>query len=257
MFPLAASTLPELVACFRHGGGVPYSRFRPEFTRVMDDSWRRIYDDQLIDGFLPAAKGLPDRLRLGIRAADFGCGTGHALNLMAREYPASTFVGYDLAEDAIADARQEAAAMGLSNVRFEVQDVASLPSDAKFDLIMAFDSIHDQARPEIALRAIANALAPDGIFFMVEHKFSSDLTDNLENRFAPLYYSLSTLHCLTVSLAEGGAGLGAIWGEQATRRMLAETGFGNVEMVNSPRPQNCVYVCQRDTTNYPPGTIPW
>ena len=245
LFPLAASILPDLIACFRQGGGVPYSRFRPAFTQVMDDTWRRIYDDQLIGGFLPAAQGLPERLRAGIGAVDFGCGTGHALNLMAREYPASRFVGYDLAEDAVAAARQEATAMGLSNVRFEVQDIAALPSDSRFDLILAFDAIHDQARPEIVLRAIARALAPDGIFFMVEHRFSSDLAKNLENPYAPLYYSLSTLHCLTVSLAEGGAGLGAMWGEETARRMLAEAGFMQVEVVDSPRPQNAIFICRK------------
>jgi SAM-dependent methyltransferase len=245
MFPLTASILPDLIACFRQGGGVPYGRFRPAFTQVMDDSWRRIYDDRLIDGFLIAAKGLPERLRTGIRAADFGCGTGHALNLMAREYPASTFVGYDLGEDAIIAARHEAVTMGLSNVRFKAQDIAALPSDTSFDLIMAFDAIHDQTNPEIVLRTVARALAPEGIFFMVEPKFSSDLAKNLENPFAPLYYSLSTLHCLTVSLAEGGAGLGAMWGEEAARRMLAETGFTRVEVVDSPRPQNAIFICRK------------
>src|SRR5579859_2924633 len=149
MFPLTATILPDLITCFRQGGGVPYSRYRPQFTQVMDDNWRRIYDDQLIRGFLPAAPGLPERLRDGIRGADIGCGTGHALNLMAREYPASTFVGYDLAEDAIAAASQEAAAMSLSNVRFEARDVVTLPQEMiRFDLILAFDAIHDQAHPE-------------------------------------------------------------------------------------------------------------
>jgi SAM-dependent methyltransferase len=245
IFPLTAAVLPELVACFRDGGGVPYGRFRPGFTQVMDDNWRRIYDDQLIRGFLPAAMGLPERLQAGISAADVGCGTGHALNLMAREYPASTFVGYDLAEDAIAAARREAAAMGLSNVRFEARDIADLPADNRFDLILAFDAIHDQARPEAALQAILRVLAPDGIFFMVEHAFSSDLAGNLENPFAPLYYSLSTMHCLTVSLAEGGAGLGAMWGEEAARQMLAGAGFTHVTVAPSPRPQNAIFICRR------------
>lgn len=246
MFPLTATILPDLITCFRHGGGVPYSRYRPQFTQVMDDNWRRIYDDQLIGGFLPAAPDLPERLRVGIRGADIGCGTGHALNLLAREYPASNFVGYDLAEDAIAAAKQEAATMNLSNVCFEARDVVALPQETtRFDLILAFDAIHDQAHPETVLRAVVQALAPDGVFFMVEHAFSSDFARNLENPFAPLYYSLSTLHCLTVSLAEGGAGLGAMWGEESARRMLAEVGFRHVEVVASPRPQNAIFICRK------------
>ena len=135
--------------------------------------------------------------------------------------------------------------MGLPNVHFEVRDIADLPAEDQFDLILAFDAIHDQARPETVLRAIAQALAPDGIFFMVEHAFSSDLARNLENPFAPMYYSLSTMHCLTVSLAEGGAGLGAMWGKEAARQMLARAGFGLVTVVPSPRPQNAIFICRK------------
>src|SRR5438034_67492 len=81
------------------------------------------------------AKGLPERLAAGIRVADLGCGTGHAINLMAREYPASTFIGYDIASDAIEHGRAEARSMGLSNARFEKVDVARLPAQPNFDLI--------------------------------------------------------------------------------------------------------------------------
>jgi hypothetical protein len=119
--------LPALAECFRAGGGgVPYSAFRPEFTERMDDLWRRTYDEQLVDGFLGAVPGLRERLSEGILVADIGCGTGHAANLMARDYPTSRFVGYDIGEDAIAAARTEAQGMGLANVRFEVLDVRQL-----------------------------------------------------------------------------------------------------------------------------------
>ncbi len=84
---MLAKRLPAVVDCFRSGGGVPYSEFRPDFTEYMDASWRLLYDGLLIKGFLPAVKGLPERLAAGIRVADLGCGTGHAVNLMAREYP--------------------------------------------------------------------------------------------------------------------------------------------------------------------------
>src|SRR5438094_794162 len=105
--PMLAARLPRIVECFRDGGGVPYSEYRPDFTEFMDASWRLLYDGLLIKGFLPAVKGLPERLEKGIRVADLGCGTGHAINLMARHYPNSAFVGYDLGEDAIVRARAE------------------------------------------------------------------------------------------------------------------------------------------------------
>ncbi|MBI4638801.1 MAG: class I SAM-dependent methyltransferase [Candidatus Rokubacteria bacterium] len=242
--PMLAARASRVAECFRAGGGVPYAEYRPDFTEGMDASWRLLYDGLLIKGFLPAAKGLPGRLAAGIRVADVGCGTGHAINLMAREYPGSTFVGYDLSEEAIARARAEARAMGLGNARFEALDATALPPEPKFDLITTFDSIHDQRDPAAVLRRIAAALAPDGIYLMVEPKASSNLEDNIGNPFAPYMYGISVLHCMTVSLAEGGLGLGTAWGEQTARRMLGEVGFREIEVVDAPGPQNSIYVCR-------------
>ncbi len=242
---MLAKRLPRVAECFRRGGGVPYSEFRPDFTEYMDASWRLLYDGLLIKGFLPAAKGLPARLAAGIRVADLGCGTGHAINLMAREYPRSNFVGYDIGEDAIERARAEARSMGLPNARFEVADVTRLPAEPKFDLITSFDAIHDQRDPAAVLRSAAVALAPDGIYFAVEPRASSKLEDNVGNPFAPWMYGTSVLHCMTVSLAEGGAGLGTAWGEQTARRFLADAGFTSVEVVEAPGPQNSIYICRR------------
>jgi hypothetical protein len=239
------SHLDAIEDCFRSGGGVPYENFRPEFTDTMDDTWRRIYDAQLIDGFLATAPGVLTKLTDGCRAADVGCGTGHALNLMAAAFPKSSFTGFDIGLDGIERARQEAADMGLDNVAFEVLDVVALPADPPLDVIFAFDAIHDQVDPVTVLDRINAALAPDGVFFMVDFKFSSDVSDNLANPFAPLYYGISLMHCMTVSLAHGGAGLGAVWGVEMALEMLAAAGFGDVETLDSPRPQNLIYLCRK------------
>jgi SAM-dependent methyltransferase len=237
--------LAAVTQCFKSGGGVPYSEFRPDFTDFMDASWRLLYDGLLIKGFLPAAKGLPERLAAGIRVADLGCGTGHAINLMAKEYPRSDFVGYDIATDAIERAREEARAMALPNARFEVRDVTRLPAELTFDLVTSFDAIHDQRDPAAVLRSAAGALAPDGIYLVVEPRASSHLEENISNPFGPWMYGVSVLHCMTVSLAEGGAGLGTAWGEQTARQFLAAAGFTSVETIEAPGPQNTIYVCRR------------
>jgi len=242
---MLAKRLAAVTACFKSGGGVPYSEFRPDFTDYMDASWRLLYDGLLIKRFLPAAKGLPERLTAGIRVADLGCGTGHAINLMAKEYPRSNFVGYDIAADAIERARAEAQAMSLSNTRFEVRDVTQLPPDTTFDLITSFDAIHDQRDPAAVLRSAVAALAPDGVYLVVEPRASSKLEENVGNPFGPWLYGISVLHCMTVSLAEGGAGLGTAWGEQTARQFFTEAGFTSVEAVEAPGPQNTIYVCRR------------
>ena len=93
----------------------------------MDRFNRFRYDQLLVSGYLTAADGLIERLDAGIAVADIGCGSGHCLNIMAAAFPKSSFVGFDIAEDAIAVGDAEAAQLGLSNARFEVRDVTALP----------------------------------------------------------------------------------------------------------------------------------
>ena len=236
--------VPKLVEAFRRGGGVPYEDYWPEFTCFSSDVWRRIFDEKLTDGFLSAVPGLNGRLAAGIEVLDIGCGDGHAVNVMAEAFPASRFRGYDITAAGLADATAEAERMGLKNTHFERVDVTALSTEPKFDVVTAFDSIHDQFAPDVVLHRIREALADDGIFVMVDFKFSSDIANNLDNRFAPIHYGISVMHCMTVSLAQGGAGLGTVWGIEKACEMLAEAGFGDVEVVDSPRPQNCIYICR-------------
>jgi 2-polyprenyl-3-methyl-5-hydroxy-6-metoxy-1,4-benzoquinol methylase len=230
---------------FRNGGGVTYDAYRPGFTAVMDEINRRLYDEALVATYLPLAPGLTERLESGARVADIGTGAGHPLNLLARAFPASTFVGFDLARDAIAAAGAEAAAYGLRNVRFEERDVATIDEVAAYDVVFAFDAIHDQADPARVLSNVRRSLADDGTFVMVDIKASSHLEDNRGNPVAPLIYGISVLHCMTVSLAYGGAGLGTAWGEQLACEMLKEAGFTSVAVNEVPQdPFNLVYVCR-------------
>jgi SAM-dependent methyltransferase len=241
-----SKTLDEVVSAFRDGSGLPYERFRPAFTDLMDGASRGFFDGQLIDGVLPLTGELPGRLAEGIRVADIGCGSGHSTNLLAKAFPRSVFVGYHIAADALDRARAEATGYGLSNVSFQQLDVTTLPPEPPLDAVFAFDAIHDQVDPVGVLDRIHGALRPGGVFVMFDIKASSRLEDNLANPMAALLYSISTLHCLTVSLAEGGAGLGAVWGEELARRLLADAGFVDVEVHDVPDdPLDSVYVARR------------
>src|SRR5262245_8986115 len=233
----------QVARAFREGGGVPYSEFRPEFTDVMDSISRTIFDAWLIDGYLPLAPGLTDQLRAGARMADVACGTGHALVLLARTFPNSTFVGYDLDDGAIARARAEAAGAQLNNVAYEVCDAATLSVTEPFDAVFVSDAIHDQVAPAEVLSRIHTALKPGGVFLLKEPHAADRLEDNVGNPMAPLLYSVSTLHCMTVSLAYGGAGIGTMFGEQLARQLLTDAGFTDVEVHADPGdPGDAVYV---------------
>lgn len=244
MVTLLGRNLSGVEQAFRSGGGVPYEAFAPHFTGVMDELNRRPLDELLIDAWLPLVPELGERLTAGVRVADVGCGTGHAVALLAAAFPDSEFVGYDLSPEAVERARAETA--DLPNVTFEVADVSDLAPGHPFDVVFAIDAVHDQADPAAVLRGVHDALAPGGTFVMIDMAASSDLAENVGNPLAPWIYSISTLHCMTVSLASGGAGLGAAWGEGLARTMLDEAGFGDVAVHPAPgQALNLIYVTRR------------
>ena len=225
---LMAMVEDQIVECFRRGGGVPYSAF-PRFQAVMAEDSGAVHDATLVDVTLPLVPGLITRLRDGIDVADVGCGSGHAVNLMAAAFPRSRFTGFDFSEAGIAAARAEAGRRGLANAGFEQRDAARLGETARFDFVTTFDAVHDQARPDLMLAGIAAALRPGGVYLCVDTSASSKLADNVNHPLATFLYTVSCMHCMTVSLADGGMGLGTMWGEQTARKMLGEAGFSSVE----------------------------
>jgi 2-polyprenyl-3-methyl-5-hydroxy-6-metoxy-1,4-benzoquinol methylase len=235
----------QIVESFRNGGGVPYSAFGA-FQRLMSEESGQVMDATLIPSTLPLT-GMIDRLKSGIDVLDVGCGKGHAINVMAREFPESRFTGYDFSEEGVKAGVAEAKNWGLSNAKFVRKDVATIDETAAYDLITAFDSIHDQAHPTKVLANIARALRPGGVFLMVDVAGSSNLEDNIQHPLAPALYAISTLHCMTVSLALNGEGLGTMWGEQLARQKLADAGFTNVDVKSVEGDiLNAYYVASKD-----------
>jgi ubiquinone/menaquinone biosynthesis C-methylase UbiE len=223
----------EIVECFKKGGGVPYSSYH-RFHEVMAEESAQTVVAALMDHILPLVKGLPESLKRGMEVLEVGCGSGRALNLMASEFPKSSFVGYDLSEEAIGRAQSAAKKSRLKNVSFRVKDVSNIGESERFGLIAAFDAIHDQAKPDKVLGEIARALRPDGTFLMQDISGSSYVHKNMTHPIATVIYTISCMHCMTVSLAEGGAGLGAAWGEELATKMLKEAGFNKVEVKQLP-----------------------
>ncbi|HEY7206866.1 MAG TPA: class I SAM-dependent methyltransferase [Gaiellaceae bacterium] len=218
----------QVLGHFRTGGGVPYSAM-PRFQALQAEESAQIQDGALIDVTLPLVDGLVDRLRGGIDVLDVGCGHGHAANLIADAFPSSRVTGIDISEQGIAAARAEAERLRLGNVRFELRDALDLePGSA--DLVTAFDVVHDLPRPDETVAAVHAALRDGGVFLMVDIAASSDVHENLEHPLGPALYTASIFHCMTVSLANDGPGLGAMWGEERALAVLAQGGFADVEV---------------------------
>jgi SAM-dependent methyltransferase len=243
--PLLGSVEDQVLACFERGGGVPYASFE-RFHQVMAEESDQTVVAHLCESILPLVPGLVAALERGADVLDVGCGSGRALNRMAWTFPESRFTGYDVSAEAIASARSEAAERGLRNVRFEVRDVADLRRRDEFDLVTAFDAIHDQTRPGDVLAAVARALRPDGAFLMQEICGSSRVEEDARHPLGAFLYTVSCLHCMSVSLAAGGAGLGAMWGLERAKRMLDEAGFAKVDVRTLPHDLlNFYYVARR------------
>jgi 2-polyprenyl-3-methyl-5-hydroxy-6-metoxy-1,4-benzoquinol methylase len=252
--PLLGEVEQKIIGCFRAGGGLPYSEF-PRFHALMAETSGPVFDAALVDVVLPLVDGLVERLRSGADVADFGCGSGHAVNVMARAFPASRVTGLDFSDEAVATGVKEAARLGLTNASFERQNLAQLDCASKtsktskkevYDVITVFDAIHDQAQPARVLQNIHRALRPGGVFLMADIKASSRLEDNVGVPMSTYLYTTSLMHCMTVSLALDGAGLGAVWGTQLATAMLADAGFDDVRVAEvESDPINNYYIARK------------
>lgn len=243
--PLLAEVEQKVIGCFQTGGGLSYSEY-PRFHTLMAEQSGEVFDAALVDVILPMAEGLPERLQAGVQLADIGCGSGHSINVMAQAFPASRFTGIDFSEEGLTVGRAESERLGLTNTSFEQHDVAQLDIADAYDVITAFDAIHDQAHPAQVLANIYRALRPGGVFLMVDIKASSRVEDNVGVPFASYLYTVSTMHCMSVSLGLDGDGLGTVWGRQLATSMLADAGFPDVQVreIDSD-PINFYYVARK------------
>ena len=224
--PLLAEVEQKVIGCFHTGGGLSYSEY-PRFHTLMAEESGEVFDAALVDVILPMADGLPDQLRAGAEVADFGCGSGHAINVMAQAFPASRFTGIDFSDEGLAVGRAEAARLRLANASF-IDAMWRLSTRRR---VRRHHRVRRDTRPSPSRTVLANiyrALRPGGVFLMVDIKASSKLEDNIGVPFASYLYAVSTMHCMSVSLGLDGDGLGTVWGRQLATSMLADAGFGDV-----------------------------
>jgi ubiquinone/menaquinone biosynthesis C-methylase UbiE len=240
MMPAFYRAVPGVAHALREGGGVAYGEYGHDVVEGIDRVNSPGMRILLTRKWLPAMPDVLARLEEGMRVADVGCGSGTAVIAMAEAYPNSEVIGFDMDATSIERASTVATAEGVANARFERISGEELPTEPGFDLVTAFDVIHDLARPRGVLRRIKAALKPGGTFLMVEPAAADALEDNL-NPHGTLLYAMSTLYCMTVSLAEGGEGLGAAWGARRAEELCREAGFTHFRRLEIVNPFNAFY----------------
>lgn len=235
--------IDKAIDAMQTGRGLGWGDHHHDLFTGTERFFRPAYETHLVGEWLPALDGVVAALQAGARVADVGCGHGSSTFVMARAFPASTFVGYDFHPESIERARKLAADEGVSDrVSFEVARAEALPGSG-FDLIAFFDCLHDMSDPKGAVEAAAAALADGGSVLLVEPFAHDRLADNL-NPVGRVYYGASTLVCTPSSLSEGGPGLGAQAGEARTRALFDAAGFASFRRV-AETPFNVVYQAKR------------
>lgn len=223
--------LDEVVAAYRSGGGVAYSRYGADFRHGQGGINRPAFSTSLVESWIPALDGAAAKLARGGRLADLGCGQGWSAIAVAQAFPQANVLGIDADPASIEDARAHAAASGVA-ARFECADAAALASRGPFDVVLLLEVLHDLARPVEALAAVRRALAADGSLLVADERVAPAFTapgDTLER----MMYGWSITHCLPTQMAEQpSAAIGTVIREDALRDLAARAGFSHVRVLD-------------------------
>ena len=241
MLRYMSEPLDRVVDAFRRGGGLSQDAYSPEMWTGLERFTASWFENLLIQEWIPAVPEVQAKLERGASMADVGSGNGQALIKLAQAFPNSRFVGYDVFPPEVDNATKNAREAGVENlVNFEVLDVVSgLPE--QYDIISTFDVIHDMVNPRGALKAIRTGLKPDGSYLLLDINCSDKLEENA-GPLGAMFYGVSVMYCMTVSLAEGGEGLGTLGLPPAKVRELgAEAGFGTINQLPIENPFNILY----------------
>lgn len=243
----AIEPIDQIARAFKRGGGVPQSAYGDNLWCGLDRLTSAWFENFLLQLWIPSMPQVEAKLKQGAQVAtvtsvaDVGCGFGRALVKLAQAFPNSSYVGYDIHEPMLEGARAHAAETGMTDrVRFEQLDVTQgLPG--QYDLITSFDVLHDMVNPRAALRAIRQALKPDGTYLLLEINSSDKLEENA-GPIGAMLYSISVLYCLSVSLAHGGAGLGTCGlPPSKVQEYCREAGFSQIRRLPFESPLNILY----------------
>ena len=219
---------PKSRAAFKAGRGVSWGEHDERLFCGVAAFYRNAYSASLVKDWLPALTGVTEKLKVGAKVADVGCGHGHSTVLMAKAFPKSRFWGFDVHEGSIAAAQRIAREAGVHDrVSFEVAK-ADAYAKREYDLICFFDCLHDMGRPIDAVAHAANAVAKDGTLMLIE-PFAGDRVEDNINPIGRLYYSASTTMCCAHAISEHGTHvLGAQAGPRRLEDVLKSAGLGTV-----------------------------
>ena len=220
-FQVIAATLsanPKIEKRFKTGKGLGWDQHDHRLFEGTERFFRPNYLGNLVANWIPSLDGVEAKLKRGAKVADVGCGFGASTIIMAKTYPASTFIGFDYHKPSILTARKRAKEAGLKNVTFAAAKSTNYPGK-DYDFVAHFDCLHDMGDPVGAAKHVKKTLAKNGTWMIVE-PFANDRMEENLNPVGRVYYTASTMICVPASLAYNGPALGAQAGEARLRDVV-------------------------------------
>ncbi len=225
--PLAA-----ILAAFRTGDGVPFGDYGPDMREGQGGLNRVAFLRQLGQEWLSTIPDLHARLLAdpAARVADIGCGAGWASIGIGSAYPLVRVDGFDLDAPSVALAQENAREFGVADrVRFAVRDAADPSLAGQYDLVTAFECLHDMADPIGVLRAMRALASERGTVLVMDERVGESFAARNDDT-EWFMYGFSVLHCLPVGLADRpSVGTGTVMRPDTFRRYALEAGFRDVE----------------------------
>jgi len=236
--PIVAAAHEELVKCFPTDGpaGVPYSSY-PHFHEWREEWLKGTLPEDVIQKLLGSIPGLKEKLESGIEVLGLASSSGTFELRMAKLYPNSKFIGFDINAPAIETANKKVAEENRQNITFAVQNIYSMPAEwnNRFDLLIGVDFLHDLPHPVEGLKALKKVMKPGAILSVSDVPVHTKLRENLEDPIAGMVYGISLFHCMPVSLHAKGQGPGAAWGMEQEKETFQKAGF---EEIHQPSPEH-------------------
>jgi SAM-dependent methyltransferase len=230
----AVSPLAALTEAFRTGRGVPYEDYGADLRAGQAGMNRNLFLQQLGSDYLPAITDLDARLRADppARVADIGCGVGWSSVGIAKAYPNVRVDGFDLDAASVADAQAVIADAGVGDrVRVELRDAADPELAGRYDLVTAFECVHDMSDPVGALRTMRRLAGEGGVVLVMDERVAERF-DPAAGDVERLMYGFSIFHCLPVGLVESpSAATGTVMRPGTLRRYALEAGFRDVDIL--------------------------
>jgi len=223
---------------FKEKKGIHWGDHHCDLYEGVERFFRTKYVANLVSNWIPSLNGVEEKLRDGIDVADIACGHGSSTIIMAKEYPNSTFIGFDYHPESIKTATTRAEDAGVADrVTFEVADSTKFPGN--YDFVTVFDALHDMADPVGASGQIYKSMKKDGSWMIVE-PFSSDKPRENHNPIGRMFYGASATVCVPCSIAGNGPGLGAQAGPTRIGHVVKNGGFSKFRIATKT-PMNIIY----------------